>query len=69
MDLEKFFDRVNHDILMYQGCPQDRRTSGFWASSGVICKPESWKAALSVATDKGTPQGGPLSPLVVEYHA
>ena len=63
IDLEKFFDRVNHDILM-----------------GLIAKRVSDKRILKLIrglltagvladglvgpTEEGTPQGGPLSPLL-----
>lgn len=63
IDLEKFFDRVNHDILM--GLVAQRVTDtailtlirGF-LTSGVM------KDGLVGPTDEGTPQGGPLSPLL-----
>ena len=63
IDLEKFFDRVNHDILMGRLAKRiaDRRVlrltrrylnAGVLANGGVIER------------DEGTPQGGPLSPLL-----
>lgn len=63
MDLEKFFDRVNHDILM--GLVAKRVTDkriltlirGF-LSAGVL------EGGLVGPTEEGTPQGGPLSPLL-----
>lgn len=63
IDLEKFFDRVNHDILM--GLVAKRVTDkrilklirGF-LTAGVLAD------GLVSATDEGTPQGGPLSPLL-----
>ena len=63
LDLEKFFDRVNHDILMGLVAKRvgDRRLlrliRGF-LSAGVLAK------GLVGPTDEGTPQGGPLSPLL-----
>src|SRR5437660_4432610 len=63
IDLEKFFDRVNHDILMGLVAQRvsDRRllrlTRGF-LTAGVMAQ------GLVGATDEGTPQGGPLSPLL-----
>lgn len=63
MDLEKFFDRVNHDILMSRVARrvQDKRLlkllRGF-LNSGVMID------GLAEATPEGTPQGGPLSPLL-----
>ena len=62
-DLEKFFDRVNHDILM--GLVAKRVTDkrilklirGF-LTAGVLAD------GLVSPTEEGTPQGGPLSPLL-----
>ncbi len=63
MDLEKFFDNVNHDVLMHkvkQHVRDDRvlRFVRRCLKSGVII------AGTYAATVKGTPQGGPLSPLL-----
>jgi RNA-directed DNA polymerase len=63
LDLEKFFDRVNHDILM--GLVAKRVTDkrllklirGF-LTAGVL------EGGLVGPTEEGTPQGGPLSPLL-----
>jgi RNA-directed DNA polymerase len=63
IDLEKFFDRVNHDLLMGLVAKRvgDRRTlrlvRGF-LTAGVLA------GGLVGPTDEGTPQGGPLSPLL-----
>ena len=63
IDLEKFFDRVNHDILMGLVAKRvsDRRLlrliRGF-LTAGVLAQ------GLVGPTDEGTPQGGPLSPLL-----
>jgi RNA-directed DNA polymerase len=63
LDLAKFFDRVNHDRLMARvaGRVSDKRLlkllRGF-LSAGVM------EGGLVEATREGTPQGGPLSPLL-----
>lgn len=63
IDLEKFFDRVNHDILMskvFEQVKDDRmlRIIRRYLQSGVMIN------GCCIATDEGTPQGGPLSPLL-----
>src|SRR5712671_1898233 len=63
LDLEKFFDRVNHDMLIGLVAKRvsDRRLlrliRGF-LTAGVLAQ------GLVGPTDEGTPQGGPLSPLL-----
>jgi len=63
LDLEKFFDRVNHDILMSRLANKvsDRRVLGLirrYLQAGVL------EGGLVTATEEGTPQGGPLSPIL-----
>jgi RNA-directed DNA polymerase len=63
MDLEKFFDRVNHDVLMSRVARRvaDKRLLKLlraFLNSGVMVN------GLMEATPEGTPQGGPLSPLL-----
>ncbi len=63
MDLEKFFDRVNHDKLMGNISEriQDKRGLKLirrFLTAGVL---EGGLVSLAV---EGTPQGGPLSPLL-----
>ena len=63
VDLEKFFDRVNHDVLMSL---VSRRVTDKGAlllirrflQSGILID------GLTSPTVEGTPQGGPLSPLL-----
>lgn len=63
MDLEKFFDRVNHDILMskLEKKITDKRLLSLirkYLKSGILIN------AVSVTSDERTPQGGLLSPLL-----
>lgn len=63
IDLEKFFDRVNHDMLMARVVKRvaDKRMlkllRGF-LNAGMMDN------GLGSPTEEGTPQGGPLSPLL-----
>jgi retron-type reverse transcriptase len=63
IDLEKFFDRVNHDILMGLVAKRvaDKRILKLvraFLTAGVL------DGGLVSPTEEGTPQGGPLSPLL-----
>ena len=63
IDLEKFFDRVNHDMLMARVARvvKDKRVLRLirrYLESGVMVN------GVVHDTDEGTPQGGPLSPLL-----
>jgi RNA-directed DNA polymerase len=63
LDLEQFFDRVNHDQLMSRVRKRvsDRRILKLidrYLKAGALTS-EGWEA-----TPEGTPQGGPLSPLL-----
>ncbi len=63
LDLEKFFDRVNHDKLMASIARRvaDKRMLTLiraFLTAGVM------ETGLGGSVDEGTPQGGPLSPLL-----
>jgi RNA-directed DNA polymerase len=63
IDIEKFFDNVNHDAMMARVARKvaDKRvlkTIRAFLNSGVM------EGGLMSPTDIGTPQGGPLSPLL-----
>jgi group II intron reverse transcriptase/maturase len=63
IDLEKFFDRVNHDILMGRLARRiaDRRVLRLirrYLNAGVLAD------GVVIERHEGTPQGGPLSPLL-----
>jgi RNA-directed DNA polymerase len=63
LDLEKFFDRVNHDRLM---AAIARRISDkrMLRLIGAFLKVGVMENGLVSAAEEGTPQGGPLSPLL-----
>lgn len=63
VDLAQFFDRVNHDKLMARVARrvEDKRVLRLirrYLNSGVMLN------GICVRTEEGTPQGGPLSPLL-----
>lgn len=63
LDLEKFFDRVNHDLLMGKLAQrlEDRRVLRLirrYLQAGVMLQ------GVVMERHEGTPQGGPLSPLL-----
>ena len=63
LDLEKFFDRVNHDILMARLARRvaDKRLLKIvrrFLETGMMA------GGVCVRREEGTPQGGPLSPLL-----
>lgn len=63
MDLAKFFDTVNHDVLMHRVSRKIRdkrvlRLIGKYLRTGVMVN------GRLQPTRKGVPQGGPLSPLL-----
>jgi RNA-directed DNA polymerase len=63
IDLEKFFDRVNHDILMSRVARKvkDKRVLLLirrYLQAGMMI------GGVETAREEGTPQGGPLSPIL-----
>jgi group II intron reverse transcriptase/maturase len=63
VDLEKFFDRVNHDVLMGRLAKriEDKRMLGLirrYLEAGIMAN------GVVMERYEGTPQGGPLSPLL-----
>lgn len=63
IDLSKFFDRVNHDRLIYQltGHVDDKRILRL---IGMILRSGIMKDGMVHINEEGTPQGSPLSPLL-----
>ncbi len=65
VDLEQFFDRVNHDVLMgrLEKRIGDKRMLGLirrYLMAGIMAN------GVVMERDEGTPQGGPLSPLLAD---
>jgi group II intron reverse transcriptase/maturase len=63
VDIEKFFDRVNHDVLMGRLAKRltDKRLLGLirrYLEAGIMAN------GVVMERYEGTPQGGPLSPLL-----
>jgi len=63
IDLSKFFDRVHHDRLMHRFATRVRdkrvlKLTRAYLNSGILI------GDIIVETTEGTPQGGPLSPLL-----
>ncbi len=61
LDLEKFFDRVNHDVLMSRlarriGDTRLRRIIRRFLPAGMM------RYGVSTVRHEGTPQGGPITP-------
>jgi RNA-directed DNA polymerase len=63
MDLEKFFDRVNHDVLMARVGRKvgDKRVLGL---IGRYLRAGLMASGTVTQRTQGSPQGGPLSPLL-----
>jgi len=67
MDITKFFDRVNHDILLHRIGERIRdkrvlRLIGSYLRAGAMVE------GVVVSSEEGTPQGGPLSPLLANIY-
>jgi len=63
LDIEKFFNHINYDLLMARAARKvkDKRILKLirlYLQSGVMVN------GVKVLTKEGTPQGGPLSPLL-----
>jgi group II intron reverse transcriptase/maturase len=67
MDIAKFFDHVNHDILMGRIAEviRDKRVLHL---IGKYLRRGAMEEGVVVANEEGTPQGGPLSPLLANIY-
>ena len=64
IDIEKFFDRVQHDLLMGRIAKRIRDKRLLRLIRGYLTAGAILPDGMKVQTDEGTPQGGPLSPLL-----
>ena len=67
LDITKFFDHVNHDILLGRIAEviRDKRVLhliGQYLRRGAMVE------GVVIASEEGTPQGGPLSPLLANIY-
>jgi RNA-directed DNA polymerase len=67
LDIEKFFDRVHHDVLMHRvrevvADVRVRTLIGRFLKAGVMIN------GVVQESEEGTPQGGPLSPLLANVY-
>jgi RNA-directed DNA polymerase len=67
IDITKFFDHVNHDILMGRigGVIRDKRALHLM---GKYLRRGAMVDGVVVTSEEGTPQGGPLSPLLANIY-
>jgi RNA-directed DNA polymerase len=67
IDITKFFDHVNHDILMGRIGKEirDKRVLGL---IGKFLRRGAMVEGIVTASEEGTPQGGPLSPLLANIY-
>lgn len=66
-DITKFFDHVNHDILMGRIATTIRDKRVLWLI-GKFLRCGALVEGVVTASEEGTPQGGPLSPLLANIY-
>lgn len=67
MDISQFFDHVNHDILMGR-IGKTIRDKRVLRLIGSYLRRGAMMDGVAVSSTKGTPQGGPLSPLLANIY-
>ena len=64
LDLEKFFDKVNHDVLMERMARRIKDKRLLYYIRQMLTAGMMDNDGIEQAREQGTPQGGPLSPLL-----
>lgn len=64
LDLEKFFDKVNHDILMSRLAQRIKDKRVLYYIRQMLKAGMMDNEGIKQKREQGTPQGGPLSPLL-----
>jgi group II intron reverse transcriptase/maturase len=67
IDISKFFDHVNHDILMHR-IAQTIRDKRVLRLIGRYLRRGAMTEGVVMTSTEGTPQGGPLSPLLANIY-
>jgi RNA-directed DNA polymerase len=67
MDIAKFFDRVNHDLLIHR-IGQTIRDKRVLKLIGRYLRAGAMIEGVVISSVEGTPQGGPLSPLLANIY-
>lgn len=67
IDISKFFDHVNHDILMHR-IAQTIRDKRVLRLIGRYLRRGAMIEGVVIASEEGTPQGGPISPLLANIY-
>jgi len=68
IDLKNFFDRVNHDLLMREIKKEIREKELLKLIAAYLRAPTRGADRKQTARHEGTPQGGPLSPLLANIY-
>lgn len=68
LDIEQFFDRVNHDILMHRLGEETRDKRVLKLVGAMLRAGHILPDGDVVQSEEGTPQGGPLSPLLANLY-
>ena len=64
LDLEQFFDRVNHDVVMARLARHVGGGAACWGLIRRFLQAGMFSQGMCIERGNGTPQGGPRSPLL-----